>query len=68
MPYAPSGSNRNRRRRTTTTNLENKMGGKCNMQGKMRNWYKILYGKPEGIRPFGKYRHRREDYITADLK
>jgi hypothetical protein len=26
--------------------------------GKMRNAYKILVGKPEGKRPFGRFRHK----------
>jgi hypothetical protein len=33
--------------------------------GQMRNVYKILIGKPEGIRRFGGTRHRWEDNITT---
>jgi hypothetical protein len=33
----------------------------------MRNAYKILVGKPEGERPFGRYRRRRDDNIRIDL-
>jgi hypothetical protein len=34
----------------------------------MRNAYKILVGKPEGKRPLGRPRRRREDNIRMDLK
>jgi hypothetical protein len=34
----------------------------------MRNTHKILVGKPEGKRPFGRYRHRWEDNIRIDLR
>jgi hypothetical protein len=34
----------------------------------MRNAYKILVGKPEGKRPLGRSRHRREDDIKMDLR
>jgi hypothetical protein len=30
--------------------------------------YKILVGKPEGKRPFGRQRHRWEDGIRMDLR
>jgi len=36
--------------------------------GEMRNGWKILVGKPEGNKPFGRIRHRWEDNITMDLK
>jgi len=32
------------------------------------NAYKILFKKPEGMRPFGRRRRRREDNIKLDLK
>jgi len=32
----------------------------------MRNAYKILVGKPEGTRPFGRPRHRCEDNFRMD--
>jgi hypothetical protein len=35
---------------------------------KMRNGYSILVGKPEGKRPLGRLRHRREDNIKMDLR
>jgi hypothetical protein len=31
----------------------------------MRNAYKILVGKPEGKRPFGRYRRRCEDLMNT---
>jgi hypothetical protein len=34
--------------------------------GEMRNVYKILVGKPEGRRQFGRPRHRWEDNIRMD--
>jgi hypothetical protein len=34
---------------------------------KMRNAYKILVGKPEQKRTFGRPRHRWEDNIKMDL-
>jgi hypothetical protein len=34
----------------------------------MRNTYKILVGKPEGKRPLGRPKRRREDDIKMDLK
>jgi hypothetical protein len=36
--------------------------------GYMRNTYKILVGKSEGMRPFGRPRCRWEDDIGMDLK
>jgi hypothetical protein len=30
--------------------------------------YKVLVGKPEGKRPLGRPRRRREDYIKMDLQ
>jgi hypothetical protein len=34
----------------------------------MRNAYKILVGKPEGKRPFGRSRRRCEDNTRLDLR
>jgi hypothetical protein len=34
----------------------------------MRNANKILVGKPEGKRPLGRHRCRREDNIRMDLR
>jgi hypothetical protein len=36
--------------------------------GEERNVYKVLMGKPEGKRPLGRTRHRREDAIRMDLR
>ena len=33
-----------------------------------RNAYIVLVGKPEGKRPLGRPRHRREDNIKMDLR
>jgi hypothetical protein len=35
--------------------------------GDVRGAYNILVGKPEGIRPLGRPRHRWEDNIKVDL-
>jgi hypothetical protein len=35
--------------------------------GKRRGAYRVLVGKPEGKRPLGRPRHRREDNIKIDL-
>jgi hypothetical protein len=35
---------------------------------KMRNEYNILAGKPEGKRPLGRPRHRRECNIRMELR
>jgi hypothetical protein len=36
--------------------------------GEIRNEYKILVGRPEGKRPLGRRRGRREDNIRIDLR
>ena len=36
--------------------------------GETRGVYRILVGKPEGKRPFGRPRRRREDNIKMDLQ
>jgi hypothetical protein len=36
--------------------------------GEGRGVYRILAGKPEGKRPLGRPRHRREDNIKLDLR
>jgi hypothetical protein len=36
--------------------------------GEMKNAYKILVGKPEGRRTFGRTKRRREDNIKTVLK
>jgi hypothetical protein len=42
------------------------MGGACSADG--RGVYRVLVGKPEGKRPLGRPRHRREDNIRMNLK
>jgi hypothetical protein len=44
------------------------MGGACSIHGEMRNAYKIFVGNPEGNRPLGRHRFRREDNIKMDLR
>lgn len=36
--------------------------------GTMRNTHKVLVGKPNGTRPFGKPRQSREDNSKIELK
>jgi hypothetical protein len=36
--------------------------------GENRGVYRVLVGKPEGKRPLGRPRRRREDYIKMDLQ
>jgi hypothetical protein len=43
------------------------MGRACRMTVEKRSVYRILVGKPEGKRPLGKPRRRREDNIKMDL-
>jgi hypothetical protein len=42
---------------------EDEMGRVCST-----NEYRILVGKPEGTRPIGRPRRRREDNIRTDLR
>ena len=35
--------------------------------GEWRGLYRVLVGKPEGMRPFGRPGHRQEDNINMDL-
>jgi hypothetical protein len=44
------------------------MGGACNTNGKRRNAYRILAGKPEGKRPLGRTRRRWVDDIEMDFR
>ena len=37
------------------------------MYGERTGVYKVLVGRPEGRRPLGRRRHRREDNIKVDL-
>ena len=40
------------------------MGEACSTYGERRGAYRVLAGKPEGKRPLGRPRVRREDNIT----
>jgi hypothetical protein len=46
---------------------KNEMGGACSTYGR-RGIHRVLVGKPEGKRPLGRRRHRREDNIKMDLQ
>jgi hypothetical protein len=43
------------------------MGGACSTNGKKRNAYKFLVGKPEGRSPIGRPKHRCLDNFRMDL-
>jgi hypothetical protein len=43
------------------------MGGPCSTNGKKRNAYRLLVGKPEGKRPLVRQRRRWVDNIRMDL-
>jgi hypothetical protein len=42
------------------------MGGTCGACGDRRGTYRVLMGKPEGKRPLGRPRHKRQDNIKID--
>jgi hypothetical protein len=44
------------------------MDGSCSKHGGMKNVFKILFQKPEGRRPLGRLRCRREYSIRMDLR
>jgi hypothetical protein len=44
------------------------VGGACGTHGRGDKLYKVLVGKPEGKRPLGRPRRRREHGIRIDLK
>jgi hypothetical protein len=44
------------------------MGRACGTNGEKKNAYRILVGKPEGRRPFGRPRHRCVNNIKIDLR
>jgi hypothetical protein len=44
------------------------MGMACSTHEREINLYKVLEGKPEGKRPVGRTRQKREGYIKMDLK
>jgi hypothetical protein len=45
-----------------------RQAGHVERMGEDRNVYKVLMGKPEGKRPLGRSRCRREDGIGMDLR
>jgi hypothetical protein len=47
---------------------KNEVGGACSTMGEGRSAYRILVGRPEGRRPLGRPRRRREDNIKMDLQ
>jgi hypothetical protein len=47
--------------------MEDEICGYVARMGEMRNAYNILVGKPEGVRPLGRPRHRWEVNIRMDL-
>jgi hypothetical protein len=48
--------------------MEDEMGRACSTNGGKRNPYRILVGKPEGMRPLGRPRRRWVDNIKIDLR
>jgi len=44
------------------------MVGAFSTIGERRGAYRVLVGKPEGKRPLGKYKRKREDNIKMDLQ
>jgi len=44
------------------------MGGACGAYGEWRGVHRVLVGRPEGKRPLGRPRRRREDNIKMDLR
>jgi hypothetical protein len=44
------------------------MGGRVARLGESKGVYRVLVGKPEGKRPLGRPRPRREDNIKMDLQ
>jgi hypothetical protein len=44
------------------------VGGACGTHGRGEKVYKVLVGKPEGKRAFGRPRRRWEDGIRMDLR
>jgi hypothetical protein len=42
---------------------KNEMGGACSAYGRERSVYRVLVAKPEGKRPVGRPRRRKEENI-----
>jgi hypothetical protein len=47
---------------------EGEVGRAYSTNGEKRNAYRLLVGKPEGKRPLGRPRRRRESNIKIDLR
>jgi hypothetical protein len=47
---------------------KNEIGGARSTYGEKRCVYRVLMGKPEDRRPFGRPRRRREDDIKMDMQ
>jgi len=47
---------------------KNEMGGACGTNGVRRGSCRVLVGKPEGKRPFGRPGHRWGDNMKMDLQ
>jgi hypothetical protein len=48
--------------------VKDEMGRAFSTNVAKRNAYRILVGKPEGMRPLGRPRRRREDNIKMDVR
>jgi hypothetical protein len=44
------------------------VGGTCGTRGEGRGVYRVLVGRPQGMRPLGRLRHRWEDNIKMELR
>ena len=44
------------------------MSGASSTHGKERKVYRVMMGKPEGMRPLGRRGYRNEDNIKKDLR
>jgi hypothetical protein len=44
------------------------MDRSCSTHGRDEKYVKFFVGKPEGKRPLGRCRRRREDHIIMDLR
>jgi hypothetical protein len=47
---------------------KDEVGGTCSMYGERRGLCRVLVGKPEGKRPFGRPTHKWEDNIKMDIE
>jgi hypothetical protein len=47
---------------------KNEMGGACSTDGESKGVYRVMVGKPVGMRPLGRPRRRWEDNIKMDLQ